>query len=86
MLKLSLLPGGLVRLWRRASRLWSLLAFFLVGVGAAQSELSGIASAAVSEVNGFGDTYKLLIAAMAVLALAGLGFWFLVATIRNRPD
>jgi hypothetical protein len=82
----SLSPVGLVRLWRRVSRLWSLLAFFLVGAAAAQDELSGIASTAVTEVNGFGDTYKLLIAAMAVLALAGLGFWFLVATIRNRSD
>jgi ABC-type uncharacterized transport system permease subunit len=60
------------------------LAFFLGGVGA--DDLQTIASSAVAEATSFGDTFKLLIAVMVVLALTGLGFWFIVATIRNRSD
>jgi Flp pilus assembly protein protease CpaA len=61
------------------------LAFFLGGVVGA-GDLQTIATSAVADATSFGDTFKTLIAVMVVLSLAGLGFWFVVATIRNRPD
>jgi uncharacterized membrane protein len=80
----NLLHGWFSQCSAALLRLLSLV-FFLGGVVGAD-ELQSLATSAVAEATSFGDTFKLLIAVMVVLALTGLGFWFIVATIRNRSD
>jgi hypothetical protein len=76
---------GLFNQWLAALRRLLSLAFFLGGVVGAD-DLQSIATDAVTQATSFGDTFKLLIGVMVVLALTGLGFWFIVATIRNRSE